>query len=118
MSKFQNPCRQQNVLEEIERLPEKISTAIKGDRTASKLDSVVVRLDEIICSIAALINGYAVIPALIENLRFVHDEFNAEKGKVVVANASWGERDGNQESIARLNQWKVPSLCYGDEYGK
>lgn len=50
------------VMAEVEDLSARITTAIKSDRTVSTLDTADARRDEIIRSLGALLNGYAVIP--------------------------------------------------------
>ena len=50
------------VMAEIEGLSEKITAAIKSDRTSSELDTMDSKRDEIIRSLGTLLNGYAVIP--------------------------------------------------------
>ena len=50
------------VLDEIESLSEKITVAIKSDKTASNLDVADTKRDELIRSLGTLLNGYAVIP--------------------------------------------------------
>ncbi len=50
------------VMGEIENLSEKITAAIKQDKSASMLDAADTERDEIIRSLGTLLNGYAVIP--------------------------------------------------------
>ena len=50
------------VLDEIESLSEKITVAIKSDKTASNLDTADTKRDELIRTLGTLLNGYAVIP--------------------------------------------------------
>lgn len=51
-----------SVVAEIEEYSEKITAAIKSDKTASTLDEADTTRDEIIRSLGTLLNGYAVIP--------------------------------------------------------
>ena len=51
-----------SVMVEVEDLSAKITTAIKSDKTASTLDVLDAKRDEIIRSLGTLLNGYAVIP--------------------------------------------------------
>lgn len=68
------------VMAEIESLSERITIAIKADKTASNLDEADTARDEIIRSLGTLLNGYAAIPvadkkAAAESLLTVYNKY-------------------------------------------
>ena len=68
------------VMAEIESLSERITIAIKADKTASNLDEADTARDEIIRSLGTLLNGYAAIPvadkkAAAESLLAVYNKY-------------------------------------------
>ena len=68
------------VMAEIESLSERITIAIKADKTASNLDEADTARDEIIRSLGTLLNGYAAIPvadkkAASESLLAVYNKY-------------------------------------------
>lgn len=69
-----------NLMAEIESLSERITTAIRADKTASNLDEADTARDEIIRSLGTLLNGYAAIPvadkkAAAESLLTVYNKY-------------------------------------------
>lgn len=68
------------VMAEIESLSERITAAIRADKTASNLDEADAERDEILRSLGTLLNGYAVIPvadkkAAAESLLAVYNKY-------------------------------------------